>query len=39
LGFSLALNWGVCRPPPKPFSNPRIKPLPSPLPLPAPQPV
>jgi hypothetical protein len=39
LGFSLALNWGVCRPPPKPVSNPRIKPLPAPLPLPAPQPV
>lgn len=39
LGFSLALNWGVGRPAPKPVSNPRIKPLPSPLPLPAPQPV
>jgi len=37
MGFSLALNWGICRPPPKPVSNPRIKPLR--VPLPAPQPV
>ena len=33
LGFSLALNWGVCRPPPRPVSNPRIKPLPVPQPV------
>lgn len=37
LGMSVALNWGVCRPPPRPVSNPRIKPLPAPL--PAPQPI
>jgi hypothetical protein len=36
LGFSLALNWGVCRPAPRPVSNPRIKPLPVPAPLPQP---
>jgi hypothetical protein len=35
LGFSLAMNWGICRPPPKPVSNPRIKPLP----VPSPQPI
>jgi len=29
LGFSIALNWGICRPPPKTVSNPRIKPLPA----------
>ena len=34
LGFSLALNWGVCRPLAKPVYNPRIKPLPVPLPEP-----
>ena len=28
LGISVALNWGVCRPTPKPVYNPRIKPLP-----------
>ena len=37
LGFTMALNWGVSRPPPRPVSNPRIKPLP--VPLPAPQPI
>jgi len=37
VGFSLALNWGVCRPASRPVSNPLIKPLP--VPLPAPQPV
>jgi hypothetical protein len=35
IGFSLALNWGICRPAPRPVSNPRIKPLP----VAAPQPV
>ncbi len=28
LGFSIALNWGICRPAPKPAFTPRIKPLP-----------
>jgi hypothetical protein len=28
LGFSIALNWGVCGPAPQSVSNPRIKPLP-----------
>ena len=37
LGFSLALNRGLCRPAPRPVSNPRIKPLPVPAPLTAPQ--
>ncbi len=35
IGFSVALNWGVCRPAPKPVPNLRIKPLPVPLPQPA----
>ena len=35
IGFSLALNWGICRPPPKPVYNPHFKPAV----LPAPQPV
>jgi hypothetical protein len=37
VGFSLALNWGVCRRASRPVSNPLIKPLP--VPLPASQPV
>jgi len=28
LGFSIALNWGICGPAPKPVYSPRIKPLP-----------
>lgn len=32
IGFSIALNWGVCRPPPKPVYNPRFKPAAIPAP-------
>ena len=35
IGFSVALNWGVCRPPPKPAYNPHFKPAA----IPTPQPV
>jgi hypothetical protein len=34
LGFSLAMNWGVCRPAPRERVNPRIKPLAAPTPAP-----
>jgi hypothetical protein len=36
-GLSIAMNQGICRPKPKPASNPRIKPLAAPAPAPAPQ--
>jgi hypothetical protein len=32
IGFSIALNWGVCRPPPKPVYNPHFKPAAIPAP-------
>jgi hypothetical protein len=35
VGFSIALNQGVCQPSPKPAYNPRIKPLPEAAPQPA----